>query len=194
MFRVERFHRVAQGEYRATITLDDPGILPALRFLRRVSDVAERLHRRIDQERRVLELTDRRREQEPQARAERARILALYRELPGPRSARLKALRRILLDQYARIGYDGVVSVISMAIAEERTFRTARVRDLAGEGLTCREIATRLRISPAQVSRLSGPRRGDARGCPINDDLTPGPQERAENFRALTTGGAAAAV
>ncbi len=194
MFRVERFHRIAQGVYQATITLDDPGILPALRFLRRLSDVAETLDRRIDLKRRVLLLTERRAAAEPSVRAERSRLLAVYRELPGPRKERLKALRRILLDKVERITYDGVVSVISLAIAEERTFRTARVRELAGEGRSCREIASALRISPAQVSRLSGPRRGNARGCPVIGDLAPGPQEGAENFRSLTTVGAAAPV
>ena len=172
MFRVEAFRRIAQGEYQAVITLDDPGMLPMLRFLRRVSDVAETLHLRIEHERRVLRLTDERKALEPEVRAERAKLLAIYRELPGPRAARVKQLRRIIRDREVRITYDGVVSLISRAIADERTFRRSRVLELAGEGLTCRAIASRLCISPAQASRLSGPRSADAPGCPTIDDLT----------------------
>ena len=179
MFRVEAFRRIAQGEYQAVITLDDPGMLPMLRFLRRVSDVAETLHLRIEHERRMLRLTDERRALEPEVRAERAKFLAIYRELPGPRAARVKQLRRIIRDREVRITYDGVVSLISRAIADERTFRRSRVLELAGEGLTCRAIASRLCISPAQASRLSDPRRGERPGCPVIDDLTPGPKRGA---------------
>lgn len=179
MFAIEEFSRISQGEYRVVITTDDPGFLPALRLIRHVSHTAEQLHERVDRERRVLELTDARQEAAPAQRAERARILALYRELPGYRGERLKALRRILLDQYRRIGYDDVLTVISLAVREERAARRARVMELATAGRSCREIASQLGISPAQASRLSGPRRVDARGCPTIDDLPSGAYPRA---------------
>ncbi len=194
MFQVEHFERISQGNYRVVLTTDDPGALPMLRFLRGVAAFTETLHRRIDHERRILRLTDRAREQEPQARAERARILALYyRELPGRRGERLKALRRVLRDQYPRCGYDDVRVIVSLAVADERAFRRSRSRELAGEGLSCREIGRQLAISPAQASRLSGPRSGDARGCPTIDDLPCGSYPKAD-FPGARQAGPAAAV
>jgi hypothetical protein len=177
MFRVDHFQRVSHGEYRVVLILDDPGMLPMIRFLRSASAFAETLHSRIDLERRVLELTDRRREAAPAQRAERARILALYRTLPGPRKERLKTLRSVLKDQYPRIGYDDVRALISLGVADERAFRRTRAAQLAGEGLSCRQVAERLMISPAQAFRLQSPQRAKPRGCPTIDDLTPGVQD-----------------
>jgi len=184
VFRIETFSRISQGIYRVILTTDDPGILPALRLLRGVAALAEKLDRRIDQERRVLRLLDDRQASAPEARAERAKLLAIYRELPGSRGARIKQLRRILLDTYERITYDDVLALISRATAEERISRSARAAELAAGGSSCREIGAILRISPAQAARLAHPEpqgNGDALKCPRIDDL-PSPAYRGAVF------------
>jgi len=181
VFKILEFSRIAPGNYRVVLTTDDPGLLPALRFLRGVSFLAERLDRRIDHERRVLHLIDAATAAEPEARAERGRILALYRTLPGPRKERLKTLRGVLKDQYPWIGYDDVLAVISLGVSEERTARRSRSVQLAGEGMPCREIAKRLGISPAQASRLSAPRKANLARGPRIDDL-PSPVYRGAVF------------
>jgi hypothetical protein len=134
-----------------------------------------------DRERRILHLIEGRQAAEPAQRAERARILATYRELPGARAHRLKTLRRILLDQYPRIGYDDVLAVISLAVQEERAFRRSRVKELSCGGLSCRDIGRQLGISPAQASRLSSPEKGETREYPRIDDL-PSPVYRGAVF------------
>lgn len=179
MFRVEGFERIGKGNYRVILSTDDPGLLPALRFLRRVSAVAEKLDERIDLRRRVLILTEKQIAREPVARARRAQILAVYRELPGARKDRLKQLRKILVDQGERFLYDDVLSVISLAVKEERDARKSRAVELHREGLTCREIGARLGISRAQACRLAGVKKADRVKCPRIDDLLPGTYQRA---------------
>jgi hypothetical protein len=179
VFAIEHFVRISQGNYRVILTTDDPGFLPALRLLRHISAAADLLEQRIDRERRVLCLIEGRQAAAPAQRAERARILATYRELPGPRAERLKLLRSVLKDQYPRIGYDDVLTVIHLSITEERAVRRSRSRELAAAGRSCREIAAALSISPAQASRLSHPEKGEALKCPRIDDLTFGAHRRA---------------
>lgn len=192
MFRIELFKRISQGNYRVVLTTDDPGFLPALRLLRHISAAADLLHERVDRERRVLCLIEGRQAAEPAAIAERARIVALYRELPGPRAERLKALRSVLKDQYPRIGYDDVLAIISRAVQEERAVRRSRSLELAAAGRSCRYISKYLGISPAQASRLSRPEKGDLLKCPRIDDLPspvyrgavfPGTSSRSERFQ-----------
>lgn len=188
MFQVERFERITQGSYRVTLTTDDPGFLPALRLLRGVSALAEKLDERIDRERRILRLIEDRQANEPAAIAERAKILSMYRELPGARAHRLKLLRSVLKDQYPRIGYDDVIAVISRAVREERAARRARSVELSAAGRSAREIGRQLGISPAQASRLSRSGKGDARGCPTIDDLPSPAYPRSVPFGASSLG------
>jgi hypothetical protein len=181
VFRIERFERISQGSYRVVLVTDDPGFLPALRLLRHVSAAADLLHERIDRERRVLRLLESQAAAEPAARADRAKLLAMYHELPGPRSERMKALRRILADQYGRCGYDDAMAIVSLAIHEHRAAQGARAVELAAGGSSCREIGVQLGISPAQASRISHPENGEAVKCPRIDDL-PSPAYRGAVF------------
>jgi hypothetical protein len=186
VFTIELFKRISKGNYRVVLTTDDPGFLPTLRLLRHISSAAYLLDERIDRERRILRLTDARLEAAPAQRAERARILATYRELPGPRAKRLKLLRSILKDQYPRIGYDDVLAVISLGVSEERAVRRSRSRELAAGGRSAREIGSILHISKAQAARLSVPRRGELPGCPTIDDLPSPVYQRAVSFGAYS--------
>lgn len=175
MFLIREFHRLEPGRYSVTLETDDPGFLPGLRLIRNLAVAAERLQTRVDRERRVLHLLDKIHAAEPENRAERARLLAIFRELPGSRGDRLKALRRILADQYGRCAYDDARAIVSRATKERRGDLHARARELAAAGASCRAIGSQLEISHAQAARFSHPcappENGELLKCPRIDDL-----------------------
>jgi hypothetical protein len=175
VFKIEQF-RVVSGKIRMVIETDCASSASILRFFSAADAFAQAYHVRF----RSAIAADRR-ERDPdrirtveEERFRRARYLALYRQLPGSRRERLKALREYAAADGHPLGYDAAIFLVARAGRELSDARRARIGQLRESGHSVRSIAAILSIPRSTVDRLSAPGNGDRRKCPRIDDLAPG--------------------
>lgn len=155
---------------RITVETDEASTLLFMRFMREAQSFADAYAFRA----RGAAAGARRREERaaelPERIARRARTLALFRELKGSRTARLKALREILAARGEAPPTVGRLDAeLTLARSEERETQRLRVAELRSEGRSYREIGRILGIPESTARYLQK----NARGWPISGDLAP---------------------
>jgi hypothetical protein len=170
MFKVAEISYGSRG-IRAVLVMDDPADLFYLKFIRDAEEFAELFHYKVRTAKKTHDRELERPVRQEEKRIRDARILAIFRSLPGDRSRRIRATRRFLVAKEEPITYDGVVAAIRAGLAYDRQVKARRIAELTFAGRSVREIARILFIPPATVDRL----KRNARGCPTIGDLNSPP-------------------
>lgn len=188
-----RFVDVAAHDSRIRILIEtdasDPESLQMICLLKKILDAAQVARAKLKSFRFQQAADARRPALQAASKEQRARVLALYRSIPGRRRERLRSLRKLLIAQGHNVTYDGTVAWIRLALEDERQFRAVRIRELAKEGHSDRKIGRTLGLPSSTVSRL----KRNAAGAPTIDDLDSGAQRGAVFLTSRSQGGTAAA-
>lgn len=149
-----------------TMETTDVQDLLYVRFLRKAAEFADSFSYRVSAYGKAARREREMAERAPLDRADRSKLLAVFRTIPGARADRLRTFRGILAAQGRPATATTVVSLLTLARAEEREEQAGQIRAAIAAGRSTRDISKAIGIPKSTVDRL----RKDAPESPRIDE------------------------